>query len=110
MIKEIAERESCIIVGRCADYILRDRKNVLKVFVYSDMDDKVARAVKYYGMDEKKARKEIQRIDKLRGNHYNYYTGNEWRDYSNYDICINSDVLGVEDAADMIAKAVAKVN
>ena len=110
MIKEIAERESCIIVGRCADYILRDRKNVLKVFVYSDMDDKVARAVKYYGMDEKKARKEIQRIDKLRGNHYNYYTGNEWRDYSNYDICINSDVLGVENAADMIAKAVAKVN
>ena len=89
---------------------IKHKKNVIKVFVYSDMDDKVARAVKYYGMDEKKARKEIQRIDKLRGNHYNYYTGNEWRDYSNYDICINSDVLGVENAADMIAKAVAKVN
>ena len=66
------------------------------------MEDKINRAVKYYGMDKKKAEKEIARIDKLRGNHYKYYTSKEWKDFSNYDICINSDKVGVEKAADLI--------
>ena len=102
LIKEVSAKESCVIVGRCADQILKDNKNVLKVFIYSNMEDKINRAVKYYGMDKKKAEKEISRIDKLRGNHYKYYTGKEWKDFSNYDICINSDKLGVEKAADLI--------
>lgn len=102
LIKDVSSKEPCVIVGRCADQILKDNKNVLKVFIYSDMEDKINRAVKYYGMDKKKAEKEISRIDKLRGNHYKYYTGKEWKDFSNYDICINSDKLGVEKAADLI--------
>ena len=102
LIKDVAEKEPCVIVGRCADQILKDNKNVLKVFIYSDMKDKINRAVKYYGMNEKKAEKEIARIDKLRGNHYKYYTSKEWKDFSNYDICINSDKVGVEKAADLI--------
>ena len=102
LIKEVSTKEPCVIVGRCADQILKDNKNVLKVFIYSNMEDKINRAVKYYGMDKKKAEKEISRIDKLRGNHYKYYTGKEWKDFSNYDICINSDKLGVEKAADLI--------
>ena len=102
LIKEVSAKEPCVIVGRCADQILKDNKNVLKVFIYSNMEDKINRAVKYYGMDKKKAEKEISRIDKLRGNHYKYYTGKEWKDFSNYDICINSDKLGVETAADLI--------
>lgn len=102
LIKEVSAKEPCVIVGRCADQILKDNKNVLKVFIYSNMEDKINRAVKYYGMDKKKAEKEISRIDKLRGNHYKYYTGKEWKDFSNYDICINSDKLGVEKAADLI--------
>ncbi len=101
-IKDVADKEACVIVGRCADYILKDRKNVLKVFIYSDMEDKINRAVKYYNMDRNKAEKEISKIDKLRGNHYRYYTGKDWKDYSNYDICINSDKIGVEKAADLI--------
>lgn len=102
LIKEVSAKEPCVIVGRCADQILKDNKNVLKVFIYSNIEDKINRAVKYYGMDKKKAEKEISRIDKLRGNHYKYYTGKEWKDFSNYDICINSDKLGVEKAADLI--------
>lgn len=102
LIKDVSSKEPCVIVGRCADQILKDNKNVLKVFIYSDMEDKINRAVKYYGMDKKKAEKEISRIDKLRGNHYKYYTGKEWKNFSNYDICINSDKVGVEKAADII--------
>ena len=102
LIKEIANKESCVIIGRCADFILKDNSNVIKVFVYSNMEDEVKRATKFYGLDEKNAKKEIKRINKLRANHYKYYTEKEWKDNSNYDICINSDVLGVEKSAELI--------
>ena len=106
MIKEVAEKESCVIIGRCSDFILKDRENVIKVFVYSDMEDKIKRAIEIYGFDESKAEKEIKRIDKLRANHYKYYTEKEWDDHSNYDICINSDTLGVEKSADLICSMI----
>lgn len=106
LIKEVSSNKSCVIVGRCADFILKDKDNVIKVFVYSNIDDKIKRATKIYGFDKKIAEKEIKRIDKLRANHYKYYTDKEWNDYSNYDICINSDVLGVEKSADMICNMV----
>ncbi len=106
MIKEVAQKESCVIVGRCADYILQDRDDVLKVFIYSDMPNKINRAATYYNLEQKNAEKEIKRIDKLRANHYKYYTGKEWSNHSNYDICINSDVLGVEKTANLICELV----
>ena len=101
LIKKVADEESCVIVGRCADYILRNREDVLKIFVYSDMENKIERATKFYGLNKESAKKEINRIDKLRANHYKYYTENDWRDSSNYDICINSDALGVERASEI---------
>lgn len=106
LIKEIASKESCVIIGRCADFILKDKKNVIKIFVYSSMEDKVKRATKFYGLDEKNANKEIKRINKLRSSHYKYYTEKEWRDNSNYDICINSDALGVEKSAELICNMI----
>ena len=106
MIKEVAQKEACVIVGRCADYILQDRDDVLKVFIYSDMPNKINRAETYYNLEQKNAEKEIKRIDKLRANHYKYYTGKEWSNHSNYDICINSDVLGVEKTANLICELV----
>lgn len=107
LIKDIANKESCVIIGRCADNILSDKSNVVKVFVYSSMKDKINRVTAYYGIEDKdKAKKEIERIDKQRENHYKYYTGNEWKNFSNYDICINSDALGVEEAAKMICEIV----
>ena len=106
LIKEVADKESCVIVGRCADFILKDRENVIKVFVYSDMEDKVKRTTEFYGFDKEKAEKEIKRIDKLRANHYKYYTEKDWNNHSNYDICINSDTFGVEKSAEMICDLV----
>ena len=108
LIKEVANKESCVIIGRCADFILKDRKNVIKVFVNSNMEDRIKRAVEFYGLNEEKAKKEITRIDKLRSNHYKYYTDKDWKKPDNYDICINSDTLGVEKAADLICKIVKK--
>ena len=106
LIKKVADKESCVIIGRCSDFILKDRENVISVFVYSDMKDKIKRATEIYGLDKEKAEKEIKRIDKLRANHYKYYTEKQWDDHSNYDMCINSDMLGVEKVADLICEMV----
>ena len=106
LIKDIAAKESCVIIGRCADFILKDKKNVLKVFISGTMENKIKRAVNIFKIDEKNAAKEINRINKLRASHYKYYTGREWNDASNYDICINSDLYGVEKTADLICDLV----
>ena len=106
-IKDIASKNSCVIVGRCADSILKDEK-VLKVFVTNSMENKIERATKFYGLDAKNAEKEITRINKLRANHYKYYTDKEWKNPSNYDICINSDALGIENATDLICNLAQK--
>lgn len=108
LIKEVSDNESCVIIGRCADFILKDKENVFKVFVYSNTENKIKRVTKIYGLNEEKAKKEIKRIDKLRANHYKYYTEREWQDNSNYDICINSDILGVEKSADLICEIIEK--
>ena len=106
MIRKLADNESCVIIGRCADFILKDRDDTVKVFVYSNMEDKIKRAVEFYGLTEAKAKKEINRINKLRANHYEHYTEKKWDNHDNYDICINSDCLGVEQSADLICKIV----
>lgn len=106
LIKKVADQESCVIIGRCADFILQDRKNVIKVFVYSNMEDRVKRATEIYGLNRTKAEKEIRRIDKLRANHYKYYTEKDWHNPTNYDICINSDTLGVDKSAELICEII----
>lgn len=106
LIKKVGTKEACVIVGRCADYILNNKKNVLKVFIYNSKEDKIKRATKYYGMNKKNAEKEIEKINKLRANHYKYYTGREWRNFENYDLCINSDKIGVEKAAELIVEII----
>ncbi len=103
-IKQVAEKGGCVIVGRCSNYILRENENVINIFLYSDDENKVKRAVKYYGLDEEKALKEINRINKNREKHYNYYTHEKWKNMNNYDLCINVDLLGVEDTAQYIAE------
>lgn len=104
VIKKYAEN-SCVIVGRCADYILKDLDSVLRCFVYSDVESRVKRAVTEYGMDMGTAREEIHRSDKRRANHYNVFTDQKWGDRRNYDLMINSGRLGIELASEMIVKA-----
>lgn len=101
VIKDLA-KHSCVIIGRCSDYILKDTKNTLKVFLYSDMDSKVKRAVKYYGISKEKAEKQIESINKKREKHYKYYTDRAWKNPNNYDLMLNVDLLGVEKCAELI--------
>lgn len=90
VIKRISKKP-CIIVGRCADYILKDRLDVIKIFLYSDDDSKIKRAVKYYGLNKDKAFKIINKINKDREKHYKFYTGRSWKKLDNYDFFINID-------------------
>lgn len=101
VIKKLA-KTSCVIVGRCADYILKDNKNTISIFLYSKDEDKVKRATKYYGLEEKTALKQIKKINNERAKHYKYYTNKNWYDFNNYDIALNVDTLGVENTAKLI--------
>lgn len=101
VIKKIAH-DSCVIIGRCADYILRKDKSAVRVFLYSDMDSKVKRCVKYYGVSKDSAVHTIMKTNKERAKHYKYYTDREWNDFNNYDLVINVDSLGVEKTASVI--------
>jgi len=108
LIRKIANEDSCVIIGRCADFILKDYDNVFKIFIYSDINNKIKRAVEFYGLDKSKAEKEIKRINKLRANHYKHYTDREWSNPNNYDLCVNSDAIGVEKTADLICQNINK--
>lgn len=101
IIKKLA-KTSCVIVGRCADYILKDNKNTISIFLYSKDEDKVKRATKYYGLEEKTALKQIQKINNERARHYKYYTNKNWYDFNNYDIALNVDTFGIENTAKLI--------
>lgn len=101
VIKNIS-KESCVIVGRCSPYVLKDNKDVLKIFLYSDEESKIKRVVKYYNIPKDKAKKEIEKVNKMRDKHYKYYTGLSIYNPSNYDLMINVDSLGVMDSADYI--------
>lgn len=107
IIKELAEKGPCIIVGRCGDYVLKDRPNVLHVFVHASMEYRVARAAQRSGnedMDEKAMIAKIQRETKRRASYYNYYTDNRWGAAENYDISLSAD-LGIETCARIIETA-----
>ena len=110
VIKDLARKESCVIVGRCADYILKDNKDTIKVFLYSSSQDKVKRAVKYYNLEEDKALKEINKINNERAKHYKYYTNRDWYDFANYDIALNVDYLGVEKTAELLEQVIREVS
>lgn len=107
VIKKIAN-ESCVIIGRCADYILRNNKNIINIFLYTSDNDKEKRAVKYYGLDKSKALKQIKKINKQREKHYNYYTNRKWKDFNNYDLAINVDKIGIDGTVDLIIERINK--
>ncbi len=102
VISDLAARESCVIVGRCADYVLRDMPELVRVFIRADMPDRVARAVGDYGLTEKGAEAAVKKADKARSNYYKYYTTHVWGAASNSDLMINSSFTGIDGAADVI--------
>lgn len=102
IIQELAEKESCIIVGRCADFILRDYPNLIKVFCYSDLRSACVRCVQEYGVSEGKAESEIKRINHNRIAHYEYYTGEKWGEPHHYNLMINTGSIDLSVACKLI--------
>ena len=96
IIQEVAKEESCIIIGRCADYLLRDKDYVKRLFFYAPKKDYIARVKEQNGGTEKEIEKKIERIDKYRADYYKYYTGNEWNDVRNYDFCLDTSSLSYD--------------
>ena len=103
VIRDIAEKESAVIVGRCADYILAGRENTINVFIHAPMEARIKRIMALYHLDEAAAIKSISTSDKERGNHYFRYTDKKWGKAQNYDICINSALLGIDKTVEMLA-------
>ena len=108
VIKELAGEESCVIVGRCADYVLKDYENVLSVFIHAPKDYCMEQAAKKVSMSSRDLERYIARTDKRRAEYYKYHTGREWTDARNYDLCLDSSKLGFERCVDEI-KAYLKV-
>ena len=96
IIMEIAEKESCVIIGRNADFILKDRNDVLNVFIHGDMPEKTQRIIDLYNVEEKEAVKMMADTDKRRMTNYNFYTEQKWGKASNYTLCLNSSQLGYD--------------
>lgn len=105
IIRELAA-EPCVIVGRCADYILKNQKNLLRVFVYANIEDRVNNAVRIHNVPENKAESVIKKTDKTRANYYNFYTNQKWGAVENYDICINSSSIARDEAVKIISNIV----
>ncbi|MBS4981356.1 MAG: cytidylate kinase family protein [Lachnospiraceae bacterium] len=105
VIREIADKGGCIIVGRCADYVLKDYKNVLKVFVYADLDSRKERIEHIYKEADEKALSKIEKTDKKRAFYYQYYTGQNFGEAANYDLCLNSSLIGIEKCVEIIENA-----
>ena len=101
-IKKLASEGPCVMVGRCADYALRDLDNVVNVFLYADMEDRAARIAKKYNISESKAKDMIKKEDKARASYYNYYTSKRWGEMKGYDICINTSKYGIDKTIDLL--------
>ena len=101
-IKKLAEEESCVIVGRCADYALADYPNTVSVFICGDEEDKIHHLMERHNVDEAKAKDIMNKTDKRRASYYNYYSSKRWGSCKSYDMCISSSAVGYDGAVDII--------
>lgn len=101
-IKKLADKEPCVIVGRCADYALEDYKDCLNIFIHADLDSRIKRISKKMNLPANKAREVIQKTDKQRASYYNYYTSKKWGDSKSYDLTLNSSRLDIDGCVDII--------
>ena len=110
IIKGYASNGSCVIIGRCSDYVLREEPNILRIFVYGDLDHRQARvALRHPEIKSNQIIDVINKTDKRRASYYNFYTGNKWGKYDNYDIAVNSSTLGIDGTAEMICSFAEKM-
>ncbi|MBQ9560932.1 MAG: cytidylate kinase-like family protein [Prevotella sp.] len=104
-----AKEDNCVFVGRCADYILREKPGLFSVFITADETDRINAVAQRHNCDYETARKIIQRKEARRANYYNYYTSKKWGASQSYDLCINSSLLGIERTAEVIAQIIREV-
>jgi len=108
-IREYAKNGSCVIIGRCADYVLRDEPGLFRIFIYGDLDHRKARVEERHPeIKPSQVIDIINKTDKRRASYYNFYTGNKWGKYDNYDMAINSSTFGIDETAEIIAASVKK--
>lgn len=102
VIKSLAEKDGCVLIGRCADYILRNKPNVVRVFLYAPDEYLVNSIVERDGLDREDAERAVEQIDKKRGEYYRFHTGNDWAEAHNYDLCIDTSRLNTEQCVELI--------
>ena len=105
-IRRLADQGPCVIVGRCADYVLRDHENVLNVFIKASQEERIKRIVTYYGADPLKAEEILKKADKQRASYYNYYATGTWGEVSNYDLCVDTGTFGITGSVELIRKSI----
>lgn len=106
MIRKLAEKGPCVIVGRCSDYILQDCVPTLNVFILADKEDKAKRAVEEYGLNAKDIDNALIKMDKQRAQYYNFYTTKRWGKANNYDVCLNSSQFGIDGCVEILKEIV----
>lgn len=109
IIKELAQKEPCVIIGRCADYVLKEYPSTINIFIYADLEKRAVRVAKNRNIPEAKAKDIIIKTDKQRANYYNYYTSQKWGRIENYDLCIDSGRLSLDKAAEAVVAYVEKI-
>ncbi len=102
VVKDIAKEGPCVIIGRCAEYILRDEANCLSFYISAPLEKRIERICRLYDLNEKEAQKRITSIDKKRASYYGYYAGKEWNSCTSYDLCVDSGAIGIEKTAEII--------
>lgn len=102
VIREVAAESSCVILGRCCDYILRGHPNTFSVFIHADMEKRIQRISHLYNLEEDKARSLIRKTDRSRANYYSYNTDRDWNDIDNYDMSINAGRIGTKGSVELI--------
>lgn len=105
IIRKTAENESAVYIGRCADYVLKNNPPLFRVFIYAPIEHRVERIAERNAISESEAKALIEKTDKRRANYYNFYTGAKWGRYENYDLLIDSSIMGIEGTARLIADA-----
>lgn len=101
-VKQVAADGPCVIVGRCADYALREREDVLNLFIHAPLAERVKRIARVRGLSEAKAKDQINKMDKQRASYYNYYTSKKWGAVSSYDYCLDSSILGIDGTVELV--------
>lgn len=104
VIRRFAKQGPCVIVGRCADYVLKDMPNTMNLFIHASMESRIKRAIEIYGLEKPRAEENILKFDKCRSNYYGFHTGKKWGDLTNYHLCLRSDIGGMDHTVETIMK------